>query len=278
MKRVLFAAAAMAALATAMQSVEAAELPPREPQPPPLIVVWTWDGFYAGVNAGYSIGPSDTTARFVDGFGTLLSGSSTTVNLNGWIAGGQAGYNWVFGTWVWGVEFDFQGTGQEGNATFSCTSSSPPCTPVLLPSGRGSSVTFSQDIEWLTTLRLRFGTTVTPTILAYLTGGFAVGQVSVNANINSFDNGVPVAFPFSFGKAGFGWTIGAGSEWRISSNWTAKIEYLFVDLGSVSSSGICDFCGPPELIAALRSNVTDHILRVGVNYRLGVTERVISRY
>jgi outer membrane immunogenic protein len=278
MKRVLFAAAAMAALATAVRSVAAAELPPREPQPPPLIVVWTWDGFYAGVNAGYSFGPLDVRGQFVDGVtGAVVSSSNATLDLKGWIAGGQAGYNWVFGSWVWGVEFDFQGTGQSGNASFSCANR-PPCTPIGVPAGSLTTASLSQDIEWFTTLRLRYGMTVTPSILAYLTAGLAVGQVSANANISSFSAGVPVAFPFLFGHARFGWTVGAGSEWRISSNWTGKVEYLFVDLGSVSGTGICDFCGPPAIIATFRSSVTDHILRVGVNYRLGVTERVISRY
>ena len=63
-----------------------------------------------------------------------------------------------------------------------------------------------------------------------------------------------------------GWTVGGGVEAAIRDGWTAKIEYLYIDLGSVANTlvGIA-----PITPIATRSHVTDNIVRVGVNYRWG---------
>jgi outer membrane immunogenic protein len=69
-----------------------------------------------------------------------------------------------------------------------------------------------------------------------------------------------------------GWTVGAGIEGAIGGNWTAKLEYLYVDLGRVSGS----FTLPPTTVPSFSSRITDNILRVGVNYRFGGP--VVARY
>src|SRR5262249_2563733 len=67
-----------------------------------------WTGFYAGGNLGYSWGRSSSTLLFADNTGTLAAGGPS-FDLNGLIGGGQVGYNWRAGIWVFGLETDFQG-------------------------------------------------------------------------------------------------------------------------------------------------------------------------
>jgi len=91
---------------------------------PPL---YSWTGFYAGGNIGYSWGTSNTTVDFFDsGTGVLLASPSGSFTMNGVIGGGQAGYNWQTGKWVWGLEADIQASGQQGSGTFAC---GPACAP-----------------------------------------------------------------------------------------------------------------------------------------------------
>jgi outer membrane immunogenic protein len=64
-----------------------------------------------------------------------------------------------------------------------------------------------------------------------------------------------------------GWTVGAGFEWAFVPNWSAKIEYLYMDLGSVSSSAVLSTTGALGIGASLNSRITDNIIRGGINYR-----------
>jgi outer membrane immunogenic protein len=276
MKRMLFAAAGMVALVAAMQPVAAADMPVKAR--PPAVAVFSWTGSYIGGNVGYSWGRSDTTAQFFDNTsGTLISTSSAEFDLNGWVAGGQIGHNWQSGNWVWGIEADFQWTGQDGDALFTCTPTTGTCVPTAVPAGTFTTAALSQSLDWFGTLRLRLGATVTPRVLAYVTGGFAYGHVDTDAVINGFTSGgAAIAAPFSYGETKAGWTIGGGIEGHVGGNWTAKIEYLYVDLGSVSGSGVCTLCGSPVIRARFDSDITDHIVRFGLNYKFGGP--VVARY
>jgi outer membrane immunogenic protein len=71
-----------------------------------------------------------------------------------------------------------------------------------------------------------------------------------------------------------GWVVGGGAEWAISGPWSAKLEYLFMDLGTVNTS----FAGPgPFTLVTTSSRITDNIVRVGINYRIGGNPSV-ARY
>ena len=65
-----------------------------------------------------------------------------------------------------------------------------------------------------------------------------------------------------------GWTLGAGVEGVIGGNWTARLEYLYVDLGKVSGSFATALpaLGGGTITTSYSSRVTDNIVRVGVNY------------
>jgi len=104
----------------------------------------------------------------------------------------------------------------------------------------------SQKLNWFGTVRGRIGPTVTPTLLVYVTGGLAFGEITTTNTVagtnitgaqgtNVFTL-TPVAGSASSSTTRVGWTIGAGIEGVVSGNWTAKLEYLYVDLGDVSGS------------------------------------------
>jgi outer membrane immunogenic protein len=246
----------------------AADLKPRPmlTKAPVMAPVYNWSGFYLGVNGGYSWGRSSTDFTI-----TGAAVGSASQNLDGWLGGAQIGYNWQVQTFVFGVEADIQATGQKGTFNFTTPTVCPPPGVAVLPcvTGNGS---VEQKLPWFGTLRARLGVTPAPTWLLYVTGGLAYGEVDTNAAFTASTAflGGPVIASVSTAASSTttrtGWVFGGGAEWAISGPWTAKIEYLFMDLGTVSNS----FAGlGPFTLVNTSSRITDNILRAGVNYRFG---------
>lgn len=259
-------------------------------------VPYSWNGFYIGVNAGYSWGNSSTTQSFHDTVsGAFLSSSRNRFDMDGGIGGAQAGYNWQQQNWLFGVEADIQASGQKGNIGAVCAGGAlvtAPFNGACTPGHIGDTAPFntaglpvnfdiSQKLEWFGTFRGRIGGLFTPTVLGYVTGGLAYGEISTNGAVSGTNitgpNGTntviltPAAGAFSNRDSRAGWTIGAGLEGQIGLNWTAKIEYLYIDLGTVSGSFLTPISAPGGAPVTVRysSHITDNILRVGVNYRFG---------
>jgi outer membrane immunogenic protein len=260
------------------------------------IPVSPWSGWYAGVNLGYSWGNSDSTFGFAETSGVVRATSGDSFSLNGVLGGGQIGYNWQIRTWVFGLEADFQGTGQDGSGSGVCAGGALVPAPTRIVDGACTrsktgdtaphdvaafpvTSNLSQELDWFGTVRGRVGYTVTPTLLVYATGGLAYGRVdstlAVNGTIITGSNGtdpfdlIGVAARFGSSTTKVGWTIGTGLEGLIAGNWSAKIEYLYIDLGTVSGSFVTPVvtASGGQLVTSFSSHITDHILRVGVNYR-----------
>jgi len=271
MKKTFFAAAAVIAAATTQPAV-AADIPVKAR--PPVIEVWTWDGYYIGANGGYSWGRSKTTAQFFNsGTGALISTSTSKFNLDGPIAGGQIGMLRQHGQWVWGVEADAQWSGQDGSTNFTCPVPvvGGPCNNITGGPGVGvaPTATFNQKLAWFVTGRARLGFLPHPEWLVYGTGGVAIGGIETDGVITGVTVlGAATSNAFSYDVVKMGWTAGAGIEGRISGNWTAKLEYLYADYGHVRGSGALPTNFPP-LRVQFDSRVTDHVLRVGLNYKWG---------
>jgi outer membrane immunogenic protein len=216
-RNLLLAATALSVLAGS--SAYAADIPVKGYRPYSPAPVMTWTGFYAGVNAGYgwaSVG---------------VEGASN--NLSGFIGGGQVGYNWQVGTFVIGVEGDFQGSTQKRSDTVT----------VL-----GIPITIDQKIPWFATARGRLGYAFGPWML-YGTGGAAW----VNYKLSASALGVSV----SDNTTKTAWTIGGGVEWMFIQNWSAKLEYLYIDSGTTSVT---------LFGTTFNGRVKDNIVRAGLNY------------
>jgi outer membrane immunogenic protein len=311
MKRILVGSAAIVSLFSATNAF-AADLAPRMYTKAPVVdAVYDWTGFYIGGNVGYSWGRSSTTQSFSDALtGTVLNATPTKFDLDGIIGGGQIGYNWQKDKWVFGLEADIQGSGEKGSTNAACPGGpavsvattaaavNGPCSLGHIGDTIAGNVaafpvtsSLSEKIEWFGTVRGRIGPTITPTILAYVTGGLAYGEVRATDTVtgtnitNPGGQGVnggnvftPVAGSFGNSTTRVGWTVGAGVEGVVSGNWTAKIEYLYIDLGNVSGSFTTPIVAPSGafLTSSYTSHITDNILRVGLNYKLGGP--VVAKY
>ena len=110
--------------------------------------------------------------------------------------------------------------------------------------------------------------------MAYLTGGLAVAEIKTAGIVAGFSpldssgnpNVTPVGFGFYDHRTRAGWTAGAGIETHLSGNLTGKIEYLYLDFGSIATSTSNPLNATPVAVN-LESRVSDHIVRVGLNYR-----------
>jgi outer membrane immunogenic protein len=250
------------ALAIGATAAQAADMPLKaRPAPDPI-----WTGGYLGANIGYSWGRSRSTETFNDAAGAALFVAQDSFKMNGAIGGGQIGYNWQQRNWVFGLEADIQGSLQKGSTTFVCPTGvcSPPFGLLAVFPGPAIDGTLNQKLKWFGTVRARAGVLVEPTLLAYATGGLAYGSIKSELTL-----AIPSSADiFSSSTTKVGWTVGAGVEKMLGGNWSAKLEYLYMDLGTVSNSFATTI---PALGGGLiglntSSKITDNILRVGLNY------------
>ena len=258
MKRNVVGGLAFSALlfAAPLGTASAADMPLKAP-PPPLAPAWDWSGFYAGGNIGYGF------ARNPGGFDNLepvFSPLPERFNYApaGAIGGGQVGFNWqATPSLVLGVEGDIQKSEQRDS--FTCI-----LNCLTIPDVNGTRV--EQKLEWFSTLRARAGWTNGP-VLFYATGGLAVGRLQTDINTTQ---GLGTPTEFDFADTRTGWAAGGGFEYRLAGNWTAKAEYLYMDLGSVSHTFMYmpnPITGLPPTTNIYDSQIRDHIVRVGLNYK-----------
>jgi outer membrane immunogenic protein len=258
MKKLLMAGAMLAA---AIQSASAADLALKAPPPP--VVVDEWTGWYVGLNLGGSWGRSRTSYNDPD---PAFVPFTTSQNMDGVLGGAQIGYNWQFNrTWLLGLEADFQGTGQRGSATF------PPITEILGVPGIAATTltttgTLTQKMPWFGTVRARLGVEPSEHWLLYATGGLAYAQIKSTAatSLVAMTPGgtFTAATSSSVNNDRAGWTGGFGAEWMFAKNWSAKLEYLYMDYGHINDG----FTGVGTLaVLGINSHVTDNVVRAGVN-------------
>jgi outer membrane immunogenic protein len=264
MKKQLLMGAAIGALA-AVNPALAADLPVKAPVRVPVVAAYNWTGCYVGGNIGYSWGRARGDINTPElGLG-LPTSFPISLDPDGVIGGGQIGCNRQFDNrWVLGLEADFQGSAEKHSNNFS--------DPFIIGEGTGViNQTLEAKIQWFGTVRGRAGFLITPTILLYGTGGLAYGKTSVTDNITITTTGNPNGPTFgatslSASKTRVGWALGAGVEGALFNwnNWTWKVEYLYIDLGSLSGSGVDPIVGAYSWNAKL----TDNVVRFGLNYRI----------
>jgi outer membrane immunogenic protein len=246
---------------TVINAALAADLPIKAAPRAPIAPAYNWAGCYLGGNVGYSWGRAsgDVNLAHLDIFG-LPTSSSFLSDPNGVIGGGQIGCNWQYQNgWVLGLETDFQGSGERATNTFD--------GPFFLGEGVHQSV--EAKIEWFGTVRGRVGYLVNPTFMLYGTGGLAYGETKITDNVRQNLIGGGPAFTttsISNSSTRVGWTLGAGAEGALFNwnNWTWKVEYLYIDLGSQSASGV----DPVVLGYSWNAKFTDNVVRFGLNYKI----------
>jgi outer membrane immunogenic protein len=241
----------------------AADLPSRMAPPvyaPPPLPIFTWSGFYAGINAGYAF---DYSTRFRSVYNPTGALGSSRLNDDGVTAGGQIGYNYQFGAGsgiVVGLEADAAWTDLGRTRGYDL--------------GGGFAGGLHSSLDYLGTVRGRLGYAFGQ-FLVYGTGGFAYGNVS---NRFAVTDGLTSNYDASRSRTQTGYTYGGGVEYALPTNTflnffhssavTLKVEYLHYDLGSTNIYA-------PNLVAGaaagdsynVRAKTDGDLVRAGLNYK-----------
>jgi outer membrane immunogenic protein len=225
--------------------------------PPPLLVpTFSWTGFYVGANIGGAWVNNDWRDSL----------SLTNVNNNNnngvFIGGGQIGGNYQIGQFVIGGEWDFDWANNNNNNNAAINP--------------GFVVT-SND-RWITTVAARFGWAFGNWMWYGKAGGGWVGNN--NVTVTNLTTVVPLTCGASTNcgsNSAGGWLVGVGFEYALTNNWTVKLEYDFLGLGSRT------FVVPPtapilagDVITSNNRNV--QTVKVGFNYLFNWGAPVGGRY
>jgi len=277
MKRVSLAFLALTGLSA---MAKAADLPVA---PAPLVASLpppTWSGFYVGGHLGYGWADFDfrdptvsVTAPGLLPFGAILGVPlERKFHADHFLGGGQAGVNAQFGPVVVGIEGDFSWTNLNGR--YRSTSGPTPIGPFSLSTAEGTAA----KLDWLSTVRSRLGFAF-DRFLVYGTGGVAFGEIrgagDITGNLPPLGSLTLAAHDR---KTHVGWTAGGGLEAMITPNLSAKVEYLYADLGREHHQAPAFITSNPPGVAALITSAAQvraagdfaaqvQTVKVGLNYR-----------
>lgn len=226
---------------------------------------YNWSGFYIGAHGGWATGGWDgrlaTTAGNPPPDDAGFSDPTRTIDGDGYVGGGQLGYNLQFGSLVAGVEADLSWTDLGGNETFATDKLGPPIWEKA----------HDLSLERFGTARVRLGYAI-GRFLPYVTGGIAWGKTSADLGVAYIQNGTDYKGTSyaSTSETHTGWAAGAGLEWMMRDNWTVKAEWLHIDLGEEDYhyKGETYFDTPFET-DSFPADLTFDVFRVGVNYKFG---------
>ena len=285
MRNLLLLSLSTAATAAALAAAPAlaADLPYRA-APPAYVAplpVFTWTGFYVGVNAGgafrsqrSSISPGGkflTPGVLPAGYsaaqaGQLVLGSNNNYRTS-FEGGVQAGYNFQYGALVYGVEadIDYISRGSRQSSSRAIAAKFP-----VKPFNFASSLTSTdgRSGNYIGTVRGRLGYAF-DRFLPYVTGGLAYGDTGNSRTVSFGGAGIPAnAFTSGSGnRTRVGYAVGAGVEYAFTNNITAKAEYLFTDLGRSGSRTLTSAAAPGYTFISTNRNDRIHQVRVGLNYK-----------
>jgi len=264
--RNLFLAGSSLALLMSAGAVNAADLAPQAYTKAAPVPLFSWTGFYIGLNIGGASTDGDIRVVAQNLAVTDEHRFSDTFHKLGFVGGGQIGYNWQTGMAVLGLEADAAWTNLKSSS--EALDSDPFCH------GKGHA-RFSSTIDWLATVRGRAGIAATPALLLYVTGGLAVAGVNVTyqnpgAPPPVFNPAAPFVNTFSNRDTQFGWTAGFGAEYALGGNWSVKGEYLRLqfDNANLHVPFITQPFSNNPLQGTVRVSQDIDLFRFGVNYRL----------
>jgi len=229
MRHLLLAGTAVGALLA--DPVLAADLPVRKAPFAPAAAVYNWTGFYIGGHLGGAWGDKDWVAVGVGPLGSH--------DVDGFIGGGQVGFNYQAGRWVFGVEADFSWADVSGHHVDN----------VFLGDNR-------TKVDWFGTVTGRIGYAFDRTLL-YVEGGGAWARDAYTITATGFFA--------QTSDTNWGWTVGAGLEYGMTPNWSLKLEYNYLSFDTQRVTFV------PNTGGSFDRDVdqTIHVLKAGINYRFG---------
>jgi outer membrane immunogenic protein len=234
----------VASVASISGAAVAADLPVKAP-PYRAPLAYDWTGFYIGAHAGG--GWADK--HWFDATGPTLDEGAHTAS--GWLAGGQLGYNRQIGAWVFGLEVQASAADLDGSAVSN-----------VFPTDR-----IRSRVDALGTFAGRIGYAADRALL-YVKGGGAWAHDKFS--ITDIPTGITYAH---FDQTRLGWMLGGGVEYAVVGNWSAKVEYNYMDLGTERSSNV--LCNPNFGCVGPGGSFNEdvaqrmHVVKAGINYRFG---------
>jgi len=271
----------LVALIAAQAGAQAGDLPKTKSPPPPPPPIFSWDGLYLGMHAGYGLNTvSEQATDYVPGYGGLANPvfDNQSYSARGPLTGFQIGYNKQFGNFVLGGEWDVSYAGQNTSKTIFDT--------LGLATGGPFQTSITDTFRW--SARARAGL-ADGRSLYYVTGGVVDGGYSVKHLYWAVPGATPYTpgtdlnpTPLSFlntsnyGNSGsfnierFGWTVGAGVEYAFTDKWSANLEYRHNDFGTAT------FYSNTFPGLSFRERSYEDTVRVGVNYHPGLPIFVLT--
>lgn len=242
----------------------------------PAIMAYNWSGMYVGLNAGYTWSQNRTRYNYA------LSGAPDAADIaefnaaglvpssfggarGGFTGGAQLGYNYQFGTLLFGFEGDLQYLDSKRSASQSFSFVDATDNISIVTGARSR-------LDWLGTVRARAGLTFDRALI-YATGGLAIGRSKDGTSISStgISNGVPYAGVWRGERTGtrVGWALGGGIEYAITQSLSLKAEYLYYDLGTTRYAVAGSSTDPAEgfLGGVAKAKLNGSLARVGLNWK-----------
>jgi outer membrane immunogenic protein len=265
-------------------AAQAADLPRKAPPPPPAPVMYNWTGFYIGAHIGGAWVDRDGNHRFRDdpcfsgGWGEVcFNDNGLGGNDGSFLAGGQIGFNYQIGQWVWGIE---------GQASWVDHDDDHACGFFRWGDVHDHLFRCRNGGDWVATIAARLGVAVgaTGNWLLYVKGGAAFADAGLDVRLR---RDCPWAFcdnNFVFNNNGddtrTGWMFGAGVEYGTWGNWSWKLEYNFMDFGSDDHRFTHDLLSCEcRIVHDLDIDHQVHVVKFGINYRFGPAPApVAARY
>jgi outer membrane immunogenic protein len=248
----------------------AADMPRKAPPP----MLFSWAGWYVGVNGGYGwadpsalITPADVPLQTLGTLDAAAPPFTLSTSPKGAVVGAQIGYNVQFDHLVAGAELDFDLAALKAKSTGNFTNQN---TVEFVPVQVNGTASLTSRMNWFGTLRGRLGFTF-DRLMPYITGGAAVAHVKSTVDVSGtyFNTGAG-ANTGAFGSSAtvsdtrLGTAVGGGIDWAINPQWVVRGEYLFLHFQGNKNYGALI-----PGVTSLQNNMDAHIARVALNYRFG---------
>lgn len=309
MRRLAITLLASSALAGLGQAASAADIRMKAPVSAPIAAAaYNWSGFYIGAHFGggwarqqdwTGIGGALPTGGDDDpplcdetGFDGFFCGPTQRGSHNaiGVLGGGQAGFNWQNGAFVFGIEGQYSFANLKGDhgdsfsAVFSDTGSTFCAVDGFCSTTFNQTDRFSTKIKGIATLAARIGL-AHDRMLFYVKGGPAwmkanyaqtSNLIKLECNTDDVGEGCEAeTFTAQLGgsKNRWGWMAGTGFEYGLFDNWSAKVEYNYLHFGNKTVTLAGTACEPGDgcdpISRDFRINQSIHLIKFGLNYRFG---------
>lgn len=253
MRKLLLASVVIAASGgTALAADAVPPAPAPIPTPPVVVPTFDWTGPYVGFYGGYGFGYSAATGQTSGAFNETVTGLTLPVQPRGFLGGVTVGYNLQTGGFVFGVEGNAGYLSLNGTTTFN--GGLPADDPTVLDDDTGT-----VNYGWYGTLAARLGLALDRTLVFATAGGVVTQFSSVYGDLDPPAPGTLNATDATMlGGPQFGYVLGGGAEFAFDTNWTAKLEYNYFNLGTDTTGN-----GDGETYTQRNSA---HLVRFGLNY------------